>query len=876
MVCTFNKAPPVAYFKQAEYYSSPALEGRWYAPDGAFGIIDDAPIDFDLLDRLYAAVDERGASLLTNKGGRIIDRQPAFDLTLSAPKSFSLRYAMANDAEREILLQAFIEAVRSTLGFADRIAAWARRGKGGATLEEVSFSAAVFVHDDARPAEHEDGTVFSDVDLHAHCLVLNLAKRADGTVGAIDSLLLRSSKMVIGAVFHAYLAARVAKLHLSVDRLGHNGTFEIAGISARIIQFFSARRANIKKELREQGTTSSEAPALAAAVTKQTRLAKMDSDPQARRATWHQAAERNGIDFHAERMAAAAAFQPLTEQEAETLYQARLAELLRILTEGEAVLDHREVIRQLNAALVGTTLSPERAKQAMKELLERRAIVIVGKDPRGFPLLSTPDMIETEVSVVSLATELHSGSGFELDEGEISRACAQFNLSAEQARAAHAVTRAGQVNIVEGAPGSGKSTSLRPIVAGYKAAGFKVIGAATAWKIALGLGADLDIPSQATAAWQAAIERGEAVLDSKTVLIVDEAGLLSAREMRGLLEAVKAAGAKVILVGDRNQLQPIGAGSGLDLVARVATTNRIETIVRQHFAWLKAIVRSIGEGETLRALKSMARRGNLRFEPDTNTAVAALVERWRALNERGVGPLVLARTNLQLQKIAEAIRQDRRAHGELGEEEIKFTSRLPNGTTAPVCLSVGDPVRFLAKNRELGVVNGSVGHVVGLEPGTMPGQARLRVDTGDRIVSFPLSDLADEDGNIRLGWNYASTTFASQGLTVDEALILADANLDRHLSYVAMSRARSRTTMFVDASSVDAVEVDLSSHPALDLEAERLLKLASRMKRKRRKQSTLDYLPRREWAKWLRPGAEPPRPAPEPILARVMDAEFTP
>src|SRR5690606_31589676 len=124
--------------------------------------------------------------------------------------------------------------------------------------------------------------------------------------------------------------------------------------------------------------------------------------------------------------------------------------------------------------------------------------------------------------------------------------------------------------------------------AGYKAAGFKVIGAATAWKIALGLGADLDIPSKATAAWQAAIERGETVLDSKTVLIVDEAGLLSAREMRGLLEAVKAAGAKVILVGDRNQLQPIGAGSGLDLVARVATTNRIETIVRQHFAWLKA------------------------------------------------------------------------------------------------------------------------------------------------------------------------------------------------------------------------------------------------------------------------------------------------
>jgi ATP-dependent exoDNAse (exonuclease V) alpha subunit len=192
------------------------------------------------------------------------------------------------------------------------------------------------------------------------------------------------------------------------------------------------------------------------------------------------------------------------------------------------------------------------------------------------------------------------------------------------------------------------------------------------------------------------MQHGKLVLDSKTVLVVDEAGLIGARDMRTLLEAVKTAGAKIILIGDRNQIQPIAAGPGLGLVSRSVDVSRIETIVRQRENWLRQVVIDIGKGDALKALNELLRRGNVRFEAGPPEAVAALVAEWRRLTDAGGAPLLVARTNHQLRMISEAVRGDRRAHGELGEAEVSFMGRLPNGDAVPVSLSTGDRVRFLA------------------------------------------------------------------------------------------------------------------------------------------------------------------------------------
>ncbi|MVZ29437.1 AAA family ATPase, partial [Escherichia coli] len=141
-------------------------------------------------------------------------------------------------------------------------------------------------------------------------------------------------------------------------------------------------------------------------------------------------------------------------------------------------------------------------------------------------------------------------------------------LTIEQTEAALAATTSSAISIVEGAPGVGKSALLAPVVEGYINAGCHVIATASAWRIANMLRDDLGIEARATASWISRLKAGEKVLDDRTVLIADEAGLLSSRDMHALLGAVTEAGAKIVLVGDRRQLQAIGAGGGLDLASR--------------------------------------------------------------------------------------------------------------------------------------------------------------------------------------------------------------------------------------------------------------------------------------------------------------------
>jgi len=74
----------------------------------------------------------------------------------------------------------------------------------------------------------------------------------------------------------------------------------------------------------------------------------------------------------------------------------------------------------------------------------------------------------------------------------------------------------------------------------------------------------------------------------------------------------------------------------------------------------------------------------------------------------------------------------------------------------------------------------------------------MEADSGDRRqVAFDPWRLAKAQGQLRLGWAYASTVHGCQGVTY------LDHNYNHHDIYVAASRARGRTTLVVDARSID-------------------------------------------------------------------------
>lgn len=848
MVATWNPAASAGYYsRQTAYYAKEGgvePRGVWYAPTGDLGLVDGALVDAGLFDRLFAGKDADGRSLISNGGGRL-DRVPAFDVTLSAPRSVSLIWALGDEATRAAIEAAHAAAVRHTLEMLEREAAFARRGRGGERIERVALTAATFRHGESRPTEHADGVIFADPNLHTHCVVLNLATRGDGSVGALHSTVLRDWKMAAGAIYHAALAAGVMDAGFSLHRIGKNGTFEIVGIGDDAIQYFSARRQEIVEELALAGAESGNAAALAAAVAKTTRVAKATATVS-REEAWSAAASRVG--YNVETSLLSAVEHELDGQSPETLLAERLTALPAHLTETRSVLDRRDLFRAVGEALVGTGFGAERVETEVDRLLAGGLFVEIGRDRLGLPRYSTPEMIRIEREIVEMAAGFAAAEGFAVDRESLENACGRKGLSEEQTVAVLDATRSQKIAVVEGAPGTGKTTLLSPAVGAWKDAGYRVVGAATAWRVANALRDDLAIESRATASWLTLAQQGKPFLDARTVLIVDEAGLLSSREMHDLLSNARDAGAKVLLVGDRDQLQAIGAGSGLRLVAQAVDTAKVTTIVRQHEVWAREAVTAFGQGDAKVALNAFADRGLVSEVDGQAAAIRAVVDRVEdvLVGGRPETALVLARTNAEVMAIGHEVRGRLRSHGIITGEDVAVTAVTPSGHAASLSLASGDRIRFLARNDDLGVVNGTIGTIMNMfmtgesTSGQPSGAVMIEARIGERTVRFSTADIADEHGRAKLGWAYASTIYGAQGMTVDRAAVLLTPAFDRHDIYVATSRARKETTLIVDHARIDAeMRAGANASDAPDPAARRDW-LAERLAARHIKETTLD------------------------------------
>ena len=850
MVATWNPAASADYYaRQTAYYTASGVEpaGRWYAPSGDHGLIHGSVVDPALFDRLFMGVDATGRALGSNGGGRL-DRVPAFDVTLSAPRSVSLLWALSGPESREAVEAAQAEAVHHTLTVLEREAAFARRGRNGGRIERVGLSAACFRHGESRPAEHADGKVFADPNLHTHCVILNLATRSDGSVGALHSTILRDWKMAAGAAYHAALAANLNAAGFEIDRIGKNGTFEIAGIDETAIRYFSARRQEIGDELARAGVASAEAVALAAAIAKATRSAKQRGGAP-REETWKTAAQAIGFETESIVQTALHRSGEFNASAAEQLLRARLADLPRALTETKSVLDRREVVRAVAEALVGTSLSANRINTEVDRLIEGGHLIALGTDQLGLPRYSTPEMIEIEQQIVEIASRFAGSTGYAISQRDLALACERRGLSPEQTAAVMDVTGIGRLAIIEGAPGTGKTTLLAPAVEAWTAAGYRVIGAASAWRVANALRDDLGIEARATASWLARNDYGSSFMDGRTVLVVDEAGLLSSRDMHAVLAAAENAGAKVLLVGDRNQLQAIGAGSGLRLAAQAIETAKVWAIVRQRDEWARQAVANFGIGNASGALDAFAERDLLIETNGAAAAIRAVVDRVEAdiIRREPASALILAKTNAEVAAIGREVRERLRGRDLIVGSDVALDAITSSGHATELLLAAGDRIRFLARNDRLGVVNGSVATVIKIAavdadlPDTRRRHAIIEARIGERHVRFDTAELADDRGRARIGWAYASTIYGAQGVTVDRAAVLLTPAFDRHDIYVASSRARLETLLVVDRQRLENEMRQAADPSDADISAaDRRNWLAGRLSPGRVKETTFD------------------------------------
>ncbi len=403
---------------------------------------------------------------------------------------------------------------------------------------------------------------------------------------------------------------------------------------------------------------------------------------------------------------------------------------------------------------------------------------------------ATRDMIRIEAEMAEQAGRLSNVSGFGVSTSARRKViAANSKLSDEQKLAIERITGRERLALVVGRAGAGKTTMMKAAREIWEANGYKVVGAALAGKAAEGLQKEAGIASRTLASWQLKWRKGEAAPDDKTVVVIDEAGMVASRQMADFVSAIDKAGAKLVLVGDAEQLQPIEAGGAFRKLAENIGYAELGTIWRQRTTWMRGASMDLARGNVADALKAYHDKGHVIEAATKDDAIASLIKDWIADYDPTRSSLILAYRRKDVRVLNERARAALQARGILGQG-AEF--RTEDGVRR---FAVGDQVVFLKNEKSLAVMNGMIGRVVESGKGKIIVElgGEGRGDDGPRRVEI------DQAMYCNVDHGYATTIHKSQGATVDRVKVLASPMFDRHLSYVALSRHRDSVELYASA-----------------------------------------------------------------------------
>ena len=413
-------------------------------------------------------------------------------------------------------------------------------------------------------------------------------------------------------------------------------------------------------------------------------------------------------------------------------------------------------------------------------------LVAIGQDGRGEDRFTSRSMIETEQrlerATATLDARRHHGVADRHREIALSRALERgLDLSAEQRGALEHVTSSRGVSNVIGYAGTGKSAMLGVAREAWEAAGYQVQGAALSGIAAEGLEQGSGIGSRTLASLEHQWANDRDRLTDKHILVIDEAGMVGTRQLERVVSEAEKQGAKVVLVGDPQQLQAIEAGAAFRSVAERHGAVEIMDIRRQQEDWQRQATRELATGRTGEAIGRYAEAGFVHAAETREAARAELVDGWDRDRQHypDASRIILTHTNDEVRALNEAVRDRLKASGALG---IEVAITVERGERM---FAENDRVMFVKNERSIGVKNGSLGTIQNVDRMRMA----VMLDDG-RSVVFDLKDYAHIDHG------YAATIHKAQGMTVDRVQLLATPGVDSHSTYVALSRHREQVDIY--------------------------------------------------------------------------------
>jgi Ti-type conjugative transfer relaxase TraA len=521
------------------------------------------------------------------------------------------------------------------------------------------------------------------------------------------------------------------------------------------------------------------------------RLAELDIDARID----HRSLEAQGIELEPQHKIGPAASrmaeQGLESERADEHLEIARRNGARILAEPSLALDamtHDQATftsRDLARFVHRHSADKEQFDRVFSSVKAAPELVALGKDGRGEERFTSRAMIETEKRLENATVKLDASRRHKVGERDLARAVVRARnrglvLSRDQRGALeHATNNRGLSNVV-GYAGSGKSAMLGVAREAWELAGYEVQGAALSGIAAENLEHGSGIASRTLASLEHQWSQGRELLTERHVLVIDEAGMIGTRQIERVLAEAEKRKAKVVLVGDVEQLQAIEAGAAFRSIAERHGAVEISEIRRQSQDWQRDATRQLATGRTAEALDAYNEAGHVHAAATRDDARRELIDSWD--RDRREAPedsrIILTHTNADVRALNKAARAKLRDLGELGNDVRLSVTRGARSFAA------GDRLMFLRNERSLGVKNGSLGTVRSVDALRM----QVMLDDG-RSVAFDHKDYADIDHG------YAATIHKAQGTTVDKVHVLATPGMDRHAAYVALSRHRNQVDL---------------------------------------------------------------------------------
>lgn len=854
---------------RSDYYSGHESPSRWMGSGlGRLDLKAGSAVDAEVFAGLMAHRTPDGEKMTVPRShGKVA----GFDHTFSAPKSVSLLYAYGNDEIRSAVVAAHRKAVSNAVDYMEERCARSRishrntdsDGESRFTSRQVAsegYVAAGFDHFTSRA---------NDPQVHTHVVVINRVWAEDGW-RAIDAKPAYAHLKAGGTVYQSTLRNELGQRLGVVWQPVHDGLADISGFSPELLRHYSTRRVEIEEAVaRYVAETGREAhPRVWQKFTLETRQPK--SYPRGERAVTQEMKDygiTTDVVDHWEQLALDApenvkavvrnavnvATPGLTPVE---VYPWTAARIVELVADRQAVFTERDLLPDI-AALHVQGATPTELVDSAREVLETgvESGDVVRLLPHRGPELRLPDGIDLsddELTILHYLTPSGDHSSAQVDRvlaGEaryttriqlqreqqildatsktspvavdrnaLEAAITGRGLVGEQAAAVrHLAELDGQVVTLVGPGGSGKTHAVGAYADAVQTAGHHVVGVATSATAARRLGEEL------TGAWSGTIammrhqlDTYEAPLPEGTVIVVDEASMVSTRDLAWLVPQAELCDGKVVLVGDPKQLPSIDSGGlfnpivadGRGVVTDLASVNQ-----RQTHELDRNALHHLRHGQAEAAVHDYAEAGRIHLGHDEYATKAAMVDAWW--------------TDAQIHGV-DRVRMlaSRRDEVAMFNQLARVHMTQDGQLTGPVLVNRWDS-EFQAGDRivvrdnwyaHADLRNGQTGTITTIHPDTRSLAISRDVDGVEVVLPRSYVDSSVDHA-------YAQTIHTAQGQTFHATHLYVDTGVAAEHGYTGLSRARGETHLWVNTSrSVDGRCIQLHGQPAVESHVESLVR----------------------------------------------------